>query len=358
MDNATRNIMAEQKLKYLKLLSEKYPTKESVYSRLINLQARLVLPKGVEHFVSDLHGEYDLFYHILNNCSGVIKEKVDYVFGARLSDEEKAEFCTLIYYPKEKIDQMKSLRKDTPDWYQEQLSRLLEVCKLMSYKYPLRKVRSFIPKNYESVIIELMNTRPEADKGQFQFHKALLNMIVQVDGAADFIQIMTKLIKRLAVDHLHIVGDFFDRGSRPDAILDRVMQFHSLDIQWGNHDVLWMGAACGSEVCISAVVRNSLRYNNTDVLERGYGISIRPLVTFASRMYPDTSPIKAAEKAISIIMFKLEGQLIKRNPDYQMEHRMLLHKLDFDSVCFRQDGKRYELKSASFPTIDLSLIHI
>lgn len=352
MDNATRNIMAEQKLKYLKLLSEKYPTKESVYSRLINLQARLVLPKGVEHFVSDLHGEYDLFYHILNNCSGVIKEKVDYVFGARLSDEEKAEFCTLIYYPKEKIDQMKSLRKDTPDWYQEQLSRLLEVCKLMSYKYPLRKVRSFIPKNYESVIIELMNTRPEADKGQFQFHKALLNMIVQVDGAADFIQIMTKLIKRLAVDHLHIVGDFFDRGSRPDAILDRVMQFHSLDIQWGNHDVLWMGAACGSEVCISAVVRNSLRYNNTDVLERGYGISIRPLVTFASRMYPDTSPIKAAEKAISIIMFKLEGQLIKRNPDYQMEHRMLLHKLDFDSVCFRQDGKRYELKSACFPTID------
>ena len=352
MDNATRNIMAEQKLKYLKLLSEKYPTKESVYSRLINLQARLVLPKGVEHFVSDLHGEYDLFYHILNNCSGVIKEKVDYVFGARLSDEEKAEFCTLIYYPKEKIDQMKSLRKDTPDWYQEQLSRLLEVCKLMSYKYPLRKVRSFIPKNYESVIIELMNTRPEADKGQFQFHKALLNMIVQVDGAADFIQIMTKLIKRLAVDHLHIVGDFFDRGSRPDAILDRLMQFHSLDIQWGNHDVLWMGAACGSEVCISAVVRNSLRYNNTDVLERGYGISIRPLVTFASRMYPDTSPIKAAEKAISIIMFKLEGQLIKRNPDYQMEHRMLLHKLDFDSVCFRQDGKRYELKSASFPTID------
>lgn len=344
--------MAEQKQRYLELLSEKYPTKESVYSRLINLQARLVMPKGVEHFVSDLHGEYELFFHILNNCSGVIKEKVDYAFGARLTDEEKAEFCTLIYYPREKIEQIKEKRRDTPEWYRTQLSRLLEVCKMMSYKYPMRKVRDFIPKNYEPVIIELMSTRPEADKGQLDFHKSLLSMIVQVDGAADFIEIMTNLIKRLAVDHLHIVGDFFDRGSRPDAIMEMVMKFHSLDIQWGNHDVLWMGAACGSDVCIAGVVRNSLRYQNTDVLERGYGISIRPLFTAASHMYPDKAPIKAAEMVISIIMFKLEAQLIRRNPDFQMGHRMLLDKIDYDNVCFINEGKRYELKYTRFPTID------
>ena len=341
-----------KKNKYLRLLSEKYPTKQSVYAKLIHLQAMQSLPKGIEHFMSDLHGEYELFFHILNNCSGVIREKVDYVFGARLTDEEKADFCTLIYYPKEKIERMRIERKNTPEWYRVNLSRLLEVAKLMSYKYPSAKVRSFLPKSYESVIIELLNTHPEADKAQFIYHKRLLNMIVQIDSAPDFIRALTVLIKRLAVDHLHIVGDFFDRGKRPDAILDMLMQHHSLDIQWGNHDVLWMGAACGSDVCIAGVVRNSLRYNNTDVLEKGYAISLRPLSLFAARMYPDENPLKASERAISMIMFKLEGHLIQRNPDFHMENRLLLDKIDYASSCIMLGDKRYELENAYFPTID------
>lgn len=349
---APKTSLQKQKQRYLRLLAEKYPTRESVYANLIHLQASLSLPKGVEHFLSDLHGEYELFYHIFNNCSGVIKEKVDYVFGARLTDDEKAEFCTLIYYPQEKIEQLKHERRNTPEWYRESLSRLLEVAKLMSYKYPLAKVRSFIPKSYRTVITELLNTHPEADHAQFIYHKRLLSMIVQVDGALDFIIALTMLIKRLAVDHMHIVGDFFDRGNRPDAILDMVLNYHSIDIQWGNHDVMWMGAACGSEVCIAGVVRNSLRYNNTDVLEKGYAISLRPLSLFAHRIYPDESPLKASEKAMSMIMFKLEGQLIKRNPDFHMDNRLLLEQVDYNASCFRLNGKRYELSSAYFPTID------
>ena len=327
--------------KVMRLLAEKYPTKEAVYEQLIYLQSRLSLPKGIEHFMSDLHGEYASFFHILNNCSGVIREKVDYVFGERLSAEEKAEFCTLIYYPKEKIEQVTKDHKNTPAWYRKNLSQLLELSKLMSYKYPASKVRGFVPKRYEAVIVELMNTRPEADTAQFVYHQRLLNTIVQIDSGADFIEAFTVLIKRLAVDRLHIVGDFFDRGNRPDAILNLLMKHPSVDIQWGNHDVLWMGAALGNETCIAAVVRNCLRYNNTDVLER------------ASRSYPDANPVKAAEKAITMMMFKLEGQLIRRHPEYQMASRLLLDKIDFrSSHAVLGDGKRYELESAYFPTID------
>ncbi|WP_051179856.1 fructose-1,6-bisphosphatase [Selenomonas ruminantium] len=339
--------------KIIRLLAEKYPTKEAVYEQLIYLQSRLSLPKGIEHFMSDLHGEYASFFHILNNCSGVIREKVDYVFGERLSAEEKAEFCTLIYYPKEKIEQVTKDHKNTPAWYRKNLSQLLELSKLMSYKYPASKVRGFVPRRYEAVIVELMNTRPEADNAQFVYHQRLLNTIVQIDSGADFIEAFTVLIKRLAVDRLHIVGDFFDRGNRPDAILNLLMKHPSVDIQWGNHDVLWMGAALGNETCIAAVVRNCLRYNNTDVLERGYGINLRPLTTFASRSYPDANPVKAAEKAITMMMFKLEGQLIRRHPEYQMASRLLLDKIDFrSSHAVLGDGKRYELESAYFPTID------
>lgn len=339
--------------KVLRLMAEKYPTKEAVYSELIHLQSQLSLPKGVEHFMSDLHGEYASFFHILNNCSGVIREKVDYVFGQRLTEEQKAEFCTLIYYPKEKIEQMREARKATPEWYRRNLAQLLDLSRLMSYKYPASKVKELIPEKYASVIEELMNTRPEADNAQAVYHKRLLDTIVQIDSGADFIRAFTVLVKRLAVDRLHIVGDFFDRGNRPDAILNLLMEHPSVDIQWGNHDVLWMGAALGSEVCIATVVRNSLRYNNTDVLERGYGISLRPLTTFAVHCYPDSNPIKAAEKAAAMLMFKLEGQLIRRNPDFCMDHRLLLDKIDFRSSCaVLGDGKRYELKSAYFPTID------
>lgn len=339
--------------KLLRLLSEKYPTKESVYESLIYLQSRLSLPKGIEHFMSDLHGEYDSFFHILNNCSGVLREKVDYVFGERMTEDEKAEFLTLIYYPREKIEQVKMARRATPAWYRKNLEHLLALAKLMSYKYSASKISSFIPMRYASVIVELMNTRPDQDAAQGVYLSKLLTTIVQIDSGADFIEAFTVLIKRLAVDRLHIVGDFFDRGDRPDAILDLLMEHPSVDIQWGNHDVLWMGAALGSEVCVATVVRNSLRYKNTDVLERGYGISLRPLTTFAQRLYPDKAPIKAAEDAMTMLMFKLEGAVIKRNPDFQMQSRLLLHKIDFRSSCaVLGDGKRYELENAYFPTID------
>lgn len=339
--------------KLLRLLAEKYPNKEAVYEKLIYLQSRLMLPKGVEHFMSDLHGEYASFFHILNNCSGVIREKVDYVFGERLNAEEKAEFCTLIYYPKEKMEQLAQARRTTPAWYRRNLSQLLELSKLMSCKYPASKVQRLIPHRYESIIVELMNTRPETDPAQFVYHKQLLNTIVQIDSGADFIEAFTVLIKRLAVDRLHIVGDFFDRGNRPDAILNMLEKHPSVDIQWGNHDVLWMGAAMGHRACIAAVVRNSLRYNNTDVLERGYGISLRPLTMFAAKLYPEEQPVKAAEMAATVMMFKLEGQLIRRNPDFQMDSRLLLDKIDFCSSCIvLGDGCRYELDQAYFPTVE------
>ncbi|WP_298594288.1 fructose-1,6-bisphosphatase [uncultured Mitsuokella sp.] len=339
--------------KVLRLLAEKYPTKEIVYEQLIYLQSWLALPKGIEHFLSDLHGEYESFFHILNNCSGVIREKVEYVFGTRMTRAEQAEFCTLIYYPKEKIEQMRETRRATPAWYRANLERLLALAKLMSFKYPASKVSGFIPARYASVIVELMTTRPEADAAQMAYWQRLLSAIVQIDAGADFIEAFAVLIKRLAVDRLHIVGDFFDRGHRPDAILDSLMEHPNVDIEWGNHDLLWMGAALGSEACIATVVRNSLRYGNTDVLERGYGISMRPLTTFAAHLYPDERPIRAAERAITMMLFKLEGALIARNPDFQMDGRRLLHCIDYRSSCaVLPGGRRCELEHAYFPTIE------
>ena len=345
--------MTSEQDKVLRLMAEKYPTKEIVYEKIVYLQSQLMLPKGTEHFMSDLHGAYDAFFHILNNCSGVIKEKVDYCFGERMTEEEKAEFCTLIYYPREKVEQLTVQGKISGIWYQQNLANLLELTKLMSWKFPANKMRDYIPKRYESVIVELMNTRPEHDEAQLYYYKQLIETIVEIGGGADYIEAFSVLIKRLSVERIHIVGDFFDRGDRPDGILDLLMQHPSVDIQWGNHDVLWMGAALGSEVCIAGVIRNSLRYRNTDVLERGYGISLRPLSTFASRIYPDENPIKAAERAVTMMMFKLEGALIQRNPDFQMEDRLLLDKIDYSSSYVTLgNGRRVELESAYFPTID------
>ena len=337
----------------MRILSEKYPTKESIYEKLIYLQSRLHLPKGTEHFMSDLHGEYDLFLHIINNCSGVIREKVDYVFGDYMGEEEIAEFCTLIYYPKEKIAQIKSQGRDTPAWYRKNLARLLKVAKLMSYKYPSFKMRELIPNRYETVILELLNTHPNSDEAQAIYYNKLLDSIVEINSGEDFIHAFSALIKRLSIHRLHLVGDFFDRGNRPDAILNLLMNYsESVDIQWGNHDVLWMGAALGSEVCIAAVVRNSLSYNNTDVLERGYGISLRPLTIFAGKIYPEENPIRAAELAALMMMFKLEGQLIRRNPDFKMDNRLLLDKINFDDGTVRIGDKIHKLTRADFPTLN------
>ena len=337
----------------MRILSEKYPTKESIYEKLIYLQSRLHLPKGTEHFMSDLHGEYDLFLHIINNCSGVIREKVDYIFGDLLGEEEIAEFCTLIYYPKEKIAQVKSQGRATPSWYRKNLARLVKLSKFMSFKYPSFKMRDLIPNRYETVILELLNTRPEDDEAQKIYYEKLLNSIVEINSGEDFIHAFAALIKRLAIHRLHLVGDFFDRGDRPDAILNLLMNYPAeIDIQWGNHDVVWMGAALGSEVCIATVVRNSLHYDNTDVLERGYGISLRPLTIFASNLYPDENPLRAAELATLMIMFKLEGQLIRRNPEFKMDSRLLLDKINFDDGTVSIGGQSYKLTSNDFPTID------
>ena len=336
----------------MRILSEKYPTKESIYEKLIYLQSRLYLPKGTEHFMSDLHGEYDLFLHIINNCSGVIREKVDYVFGDLLSEDELAEFCTLIYYPKEKIAQIKSQGRATPAWYRINLARLVRLSKFMSYKYPAFKMRDLIPNSYETVILELLNTHPTADTAQKVYYEKLLNSIVEIHSGEDFIHALTAFIKRLAIHRLHLVGDFFDRGDRPDAILNLLMNYPcDVDIQWGNHDALWMGAALGSEVCIAAVVRNSLHYDNTDVLERGYGISLRPLTIFASSLYPNDNPIKAAELACLMMMFKLEGQLIRRNPDFKMDSRLLLDKINFDDMTLTIGEQCYKL-NGTFPTVN------
>ena len=337
----------------MRILSEKYPNKESIYEKLIYLQSRLHLPKGTEHFMSDLHGEYDLFLHIINNCSGVIREKVDAVFGDFMGEEELAEFCTLIYYPKEKIAQIKAQRRDTPDWYRKNLARMVKLAKYMSYKYPSFKMRELIPNHYETVILELLNTHPESAAEQKIYYEKLLNSIVEIQSGEDFIHAFTALIKRLAIHRLHLVGDFFDRGDRPDAILNLLMNYPaSVDIQWGNHDVLWMGAALGSEVCIAAVVRNSLSYNNTDVLERGYGISLRPLTIFAANLYPNENPLKAAELASLMMMFKLEGQLIRRNPDFKMNSRLLLDKINIDDATVTVGDKTCKLTRADFPTLE------
>ena len=333
-----------QDFKYLRLLSRQFPTEQSAFTEIINLSAILNLPKGTEHFMSDVHGEYEAFMHILNNCSGVVREHVDEIFGDTLTFDEKGELCTLIYYPREKIDLVRSRREDSPTWYKTMLDQLIMVARSLSSRYTRSKVRKAIPRDYAYIIDELLHTHPDENNYRVRYHERIVESILETASADDFIESLASLIKRLAVDHLHLVGDIFDRGGGAAKIMDRLLTYHSLDIQWGNHDVLWMGAALGSEACIATVVRNSLRYHNTDVLERGYGISLRPLTTFASHIYPDEAPLKAAERAITIMMFKLEGQLIARNHDFQMESRRLLHHIDFRSSYARLgDGRRYEL---------------
>ncbi len=342
----------KQKYKYLYLLSEKYPNRQSVVTELIRLKAILNLARPTEHFMSDLHGEYESFFHILNNCSGVIKEKVDYLFGDELNEAQKAEFCTLIYYPKEKIADLKEKKLLSHQWYSINLLHLLKLSRLMSYKYPQSELKTLLPAGYETIILELLTARPNDDAFQEVYFNTILNTLININSGDEYIVAFTKFIKKLAVAHLHIVGDIFDRGQRPDAIIDMLRRHHSIDIQWGNHDVLWMGAMCGNETCIATVIRNSVRYNNIAVLEKGYAISLRPLSSLASKLYPDKTLLNAMQRTISIILFKVEGQLIKRNPDFLMDGRLLLDKIDYISKHIKLNGKIYPVKSPSFPTID------
>ena len=343
-------MISEEKLKYLRQLSEKYPSIPSVCREIINLKAILNLPKGTEHFMSDLHGEYEAFSHILNNAAGVIKEKVDMIFVTRLSPKERQEICTLVYYPVEKLQRLKEQHVVTPYWYKITLKNLIELAKLLSSKYTRSKVRKALPEEFSYIIDELLHAQPDEDNNQYIYHEKIIDTIIDIGSADAFIEALAKLIKRLAVDHLHIVGDIFDRGSSADHIIELLMQYHSLDIEWGNHDILWMGAACGSEVCIANVLRNNIKYNNIEILENAYAISLRSLTLFAEKTYPMLSPMKAALKAISVILFKLEGQIIMRHPEYEMVDRLLLDKMDLEKGSVRIGDKEYALNDNYFPT--------
>ena len=337
--------------KYLELLAEKYPTEQAVCREIINLKAILGLPKGTEHFMSDLHGEYEAFCHILNNCSGVIREKVDLLFEETLSDIDREEICTLIYYPVEKLEMMKKESRNNEEWYRVILGELIEIARLLSSKYTRSKVRKAMPDEYAYILDELIHVQKDEDDNQVAYHQNIIDTLLELDSADAFIEVLDALIKRLAVDHLHIVGDIFDRGPCADRIMDLLMNYHSLDIEWGNHDILWMGAAAGSEACIATVIRNNLKYHNIRILENSYGISLRDLTLFAEKLYPDTEPMEAALKAISVLLFKLEGQVILRNPDYQMTDKLLLHQVNVQNHTVCIAGTDYEICEETFPTV-------
>lgn len=337
--------------KYLELLAEKYPTEQAVCREIINLKAILGLPKGTEHFMSDLHGEYEAFCHILNNCSGVIREKVDLLFEETLSNIDREEICTLIYYPVEKLEMMKKESRNNEEWYRVILGELIEIARLLSSKYTRSKVRKAMPDEYAYILDELIHVQKDEDDNQVAYHQNIIDTLLELDSADAFIEVLAALIKRLAVDHLHIVGDIFDRGPCADRIMDLLMNYHSLDIEWGNHDILWMGAAAGSEACIATVIRNNLKYHNIRILENSYGISLRDLTLFAEKLYSDTEPMKAALKAISVLLFKLEGQVILRNPDYQMTDKLLLHQVNVQNHTVCIAGTDYEICEETFPTV-------
>ncbi len=363
---------ARKNLKYLTLLAREYPNIAAASSEIINLQAILKLPKGTEHFMSDLHGEAEAFTHIVNNASGVIKEKVDRVLGPGVPDQERAEFATLIYYPAQKLDELKERQTDLNAWYRQTLYRLIDVCRVVSSKHTRSFVRKRLPKNYAYILDELLHAHFEDHDKEF-YYGQILSSIIDVGRADDFIEAMCGLIKNLAVFKLHIVGDIFDRGPRPDQIMEQLLNHHSVDIQWGNHDVVWMGAAAGSPICIATVLRTSLAYNNLEALEDGYGINLRPLALFAESEYRDCDmhhfyprtdeargPYHRSElirtarmhKAIAIIMFKLECQVIDRNPDFELEGRDFLRRIDYREGTVEVEGKCYPLRDDDLPTVN------
>lgn len=348
----------ERTLKYLRLLSQQFPNQQAAFSEIINLQAILNLPKGTEHFMSDIHGEYEAFMHIVNNCSGVVREHVDVVFGDTLSSAERAELCTLIYYPTEKLARIQADHADTPAWYRDTLAKLVRVARRLSARYTRSKVRKALPAEYAYIIDELLHTHPDEENYRVRYHDRIIASILETGAAADFISSLAALIKRLAVDRLHIVGDIFDRGAHADKIMDVLMGYHALDIQWGNHDILWMGAAAGEPACIMTVLRNNLRYDNFEILENGYGIGLRELALFAERTYTrDESEIESTGltpivKAIDVMLAKLEGQIVMRHPEFDMADRLLLDKMDLAQGTVTIDGVAHPLATCDFPTVD------
>lgn len=357
--------------KYLGLLSKQYRNIEEVSEEIINLQAILNLPKGTELFLSDIHGEYGSFSHILNNGSGIIKSKIEQIFKNTITESERKTLATLIYYPEEKLSLIKKEVEDLDEWYGIILYRLVEVAREVSSKYTRSKVRKALPKGFDYVIEELLHSQSsEVDKERY--YRQIIKSIIDLKRAEEFIIALSNLIKRMAIDHLHIIGDIFDRGSNARLVMDTLMGFHSLDIQWGNHDMLWMGAACGNAACIANVIRLCSRYDNIDTLESGYGINIRPLSTFALETYKedecipfipkiyeynkysdsDETILAKIHKAISIIQFKLEGQMIKKHPEYEMENRLLLDKMDLEKGSITIGSNTYRLTDTNFPTVE------
>ena len=346
---------SEGDLKYLRLLAEKFPTRQSVFTEIINLQAILNLPKATEHFMSDVHGEDEAFNHILNNCSGVIRDRVRATYDGELTDAEQAELCTLIYYPKQKLARIRAQRRDTPEWYETTLHRMVRIARYLSNSYTRSKVRKAMPVEYAYIIEELLHEAGIRNLSRHEYHRRILTSIVETGSAEDFFISLASLIKRLAVDRLHLVGDVFDRGPHADRILDGLMAHPSVDVQWGNHDILWMGAAAGSAACVATAVRNNVRYDSYSILESSYGIPLRKLALFAEHTYAAGSEgggRTPEERAISVILLKLEGQLIRRHPEFDMADRLLLDKVDLSRGCVRIDGVDYELSTRDLPTID------
>lgn len=361
--------MKELEGRYLERLSELYPTIAKASKEIINLQAILNLPKGTEHFLTDIHGEYEAFAHVLKNGSGSVRRKIEEVFGNSMTNKDKDSLATLIYYPKEKMNLIKKTEDNMEDWYKITLYRLIEVCKNTASKYTRSKVRKAMPEDYAYVMEELITERADTSNKEY-YYNTIVSTIIEIGSAEDFIIALCRLIQRLAVDHLHILGDIYDRGPGPHLIMDQLISYHSVDIQWGNHDILWMGAGAGQRACIANVIRNCARYGNLDILEDGYGINLLPLATFALKTYADdpcecfklkgTSDYGKEEllmnikmhKAIAILQFKLEGQTAMRRPEFGLEHRNLLHLIDYERGTIEIEGKTYELLDGHFPTID------
>ncbi|EAD8855454.1 fructose-1,6-bisphosphatase [Listeria monocytogenes] len=358
-------------MKYLHLLAKEYPTIAKTATEIINLEAIMNLPKGTEHFLSDVHGEYSAFEQVLRNGSGVVKRKIRDIFGAELDDAEINSLSTLIYYPEEKMDLIASETEDLHAWYRTTLFRLIELCQYVASKYTRSKVRKAMPEDFAYILEELLHENYNEDDKKL-YYEEILQHIISLGRAEEFISALSRLIQQLVVDHLHIVGDVYDRGPYPDKIMDTLMNYHSLDFQWGNHDILWMGAASGSRVCAANVIRISARYLNLDILEDSYGISLRPLALFADEVYKDDpckyfqpknedntdysnaeiTQIARMHKAISIIQFKLEGEIINRRKEFNMEHRLLLQFIDYKKGTIQLKGKTYQLLDTHFPTID------
>ena len=362
----------ERDLRYLTLLAQSFPTVAEASTEIINLQAILNLPKGTEHFLADLHGEYEAFQHVLKNASGNIKRKVNEIFGTTLREAEKRELCTLIYYPEQKLELVKESETDINDWYHITIHQLVSVCRDVSSKYTRSKVRKSLPTDFKYIIQELLHERVD-DSNKAAYVNGIIETIISTGRADDFVVAICNVIQRLAIDQLHILGDIYDRGPGAHVIMDTMERYHSWDIQWGNHDMLWMGAAAGNVACICNVIRLSLRYANLTTLEEGYGINLVPLATFAMETYGDTAckefiPKSSGEsmkldektmrltalmhKAIAVIQFKVEAQLFEKHPHWQMTNRAVLRHIDYTRGVITLDGKEYQLTSNEFPTID------